>query len=65
MNLVSVGFDWMEEIIILTFRLSLGFWQTVESLGHAALTFLAALVLCLMFESPIHGIEKVLLRRGE
>lgn len=38
--------------------------QTGETLSHVALTFLAALILCLMFESPIHGIEKMLLRRN-
>ncbi|KAG5684438.1 hypothetical protein PVAND_013672 [Polypedilum vanderplanki] len=36
---------------------------TGETLSHVSLTFLAALILCLMFESPIHGIEKILLRR--
>lgn len=39
--------------------------QTTDTLGHAALTFFAAMILCLLFESPIHGIEKILLRRGE
>lgn len=34
-----------------------------ECLSHTVLTFLAALILCLMFESPIHGVEKILLRR--
>lgn len=28
------------------------------------LTFVAAFVLCLIFESPIHGMEKMLLRRN-
>ncbi|XP_053699470.1 nose resistant to fluoxetine protein 6-like [Sabethes cyaneus] len=36
---------------------------TAVTLSHVILTFLAALGLCLMFESPIHGIEKILLRR--
>ncbi|ETN61640.1 hypothetical protein AND_006691 [Anopheles darlingi] len=36
---------------------------TAEALSHIILTFLLALVLCLMFESPIHGLEKILLRR--
>ncbi|XP_052872546.1 nose resistant to fluoxetine protein 6-like [Anopheles cruzii] len=36
---------------------------TGETLSHVILTFLLALVLCLMFESPIHGLEKILLRR--
>ncbi|KAL7029378.1 hypothetical protein ACKWTF_006213 [Chironomus riparius] len=40
------------------------FSLTGETLSHVALTFLAALILCLMFESPIHGIEKILLRRN-
>ncbi|CRK87301.1 CLUMA_CG001103, isoform A [Clunio marinus] len=35
-----------------------------ETLSHVCLTFLAALVLCLLFESPIHGMEKMLLRRS-
>ncbi|CAO1386214.1 unnamed protein product [Diamesa serratosioi] len=35
-----------------------------ETLSHVCLTFLAAFVLCLIFESPIHGIEKMLLRRN-
>lgn len=34
-----------------------------ECLSHTVLTFLAALILCLMFESPIHGVEKILLKR--
>lgn len=34
-----------------------------ETLSHLCLTFIAALVLCLLFESPIHGIEKIFLRR--
>lgn len=38
--------------------------QTGETLSHVALTFLAALILCLMFESPIHGMERILLRRN-
>lgn len=37
--------------------------QLGETLSHVCLTFMAATVLCLMFESPIHGIEKMLLRR--
>uniref|UniRef100_A0A182PNQ7 Nose resistant-to-fluoxetine protein N-terminal domain-containing protein n=1 Tax=Anopheles epiroticus TaxID=199890 RepID=A0A182PNQ7_9DIPT len=36
---------------------------TAESLSHMILTFLLALLLCLMFESPIHGLEKILLSR--
>ncbi|XP_058444521.1 nose resistant to fluoxetine protein 6-like [Malaya genurostris] len=36
---------------------------TAVTLSHVFLTFLAALGLCLMFESPIHGIEKIFLRR--
>uniref|UniRef100_A0A182QX25 Nose resistant-to-fluoxetine protein N-terminal domain-containing protein n=1 Tax=Anopheles farauti TaxID=69004 RepID=A0A182QX25_9DIPT len=34
---------------------------TAESISHMTLTFLLALLLCLMFESPIHGLEKMLL----
>uniref|UniRef100_A0A182K8B2 Nose resistant-to-fluoxetine protein N-terminal domain-containing protein n=1 Tax=Anopheles christyi TaxID=43041 RepID=A0A182K8B2_9DIPT len=36
---------------------------TAESISHMILTFLLALLLCLMFESPIHGLEKLLLSR--
>uniref|UniRef100_A0A182SXU3 Acyltransferase 3 domain-containing protein n=1 Tax=Anopheles maculatus TaxID=74869 RepID=A0A182SXU3_9DIPT len=36
---------------------------TAECISHMILTFLLALLLCLMFESPIHGLEKVLLSR--
>uniref|UniRef100_A0A182M972 Acyltransferase 3 domain-containing protein n=1 Tax=Anopheles culicifacies TaxID=139723 RepID=A0A182M972_9DIPT len=36
---------------------------TAESISHMILTFLLALLLCLMFESPIHGLEKILLSR--
>ncbi|XP_001237269.4 nose resistant to fluoxetine protein 6 [Anopheles gambiae] len=36
---------------------------TAESISHMTLTFLLALLLCLMFESPIHGLEKILLSR--
>ncbi|XP_049276977.1 nose resistant to fluoxetine protein 6-like [Anopheles funestus] len=36
---------------------------TAESIAHMILTFLLALLLCLMFESPIHGLEKILLSR--
>ncbi|XP_058833255.1 nose resistant to fluoxetine protein 6-like isoform X2 [Topomyia yanbarensis] len=39
------------------------FGLTAVTLSHICLTFLAALGLCLMFESPIHGIEKIFLRR--
>lgn len=37
--------------------------QLGETLSHTCLTFLAALILCLLFESPIHGIEKIFLRK--
>ncbi|XP_055612417.1 nose resistant to fluoxetine protein 6-like isoform X2 [Uranotaenia lowii] len=37
--------------------------MTGEALSHVSITFLAALGLCLLFESPIHGLEKILLRR--
>ncbi|GAB0098061.1 nose resistant to fluoxetine protein 6 [Sergentomyia squamirostris] len=36
-----------------------------DALSHTILTFIAALILCLVFESPIHGIEKILLRHDE
>ncbi|XP_052900794.1 nose resistant to fluoxetine protein 6-like [Anopheles moucheti] len=36
---------------------------TAETISHMVLTFLLALLLCLMFESPIHGLEKLLLSR--
>lgn len=35
-----------------------------DTLSHVMVTFIGALILCLVFESPIHGIEKILLRRG-
>ncbi|XP_062539729.1 nose resistant to fluoxetine protein 6-like isoform X2 [Armigeres subalbatus] len=38
--------------------------MTAVTLSHVILTFLSALGLCLVFESPIHGIEKILLRRA-
>ncbi|XP_055540332.1 nose resistant to fluoxetine protein 6-like [Wyeomyia smithii] len=38
---------------------------TAVTLSHVVLTFLTALGLCLMFESPIHGLEKILLRRRQ
>ncbi|EAT32544.1 AAEL015331-PA [Aedes aegypti] len=38
--------------------------QTAVTLSHVILTFLTALGLCLVFESPIHGIEKIFLRRA-
>uniref|UniRef100_A0A182Y7U1 Nose resistant-to-fluoxetine protein N-terminal domain-containing protein n=1 Tax=Anopheles stephensi TaxID=30069 RepID=A0A182Y7U1_ANOST len=37
--------------------------MTAECISHMILTFLLALLLCLMFESPIHGLEKILLSR--
>lgn len=37
--------------------------MTAVTLSHVTLTFLTALGLCLVFESPIHGLEKVFLRR--
>ncbi|KAJ6640289.1 Nose resistant to fluoxetine protein 6 [Pseudolycoriella hygida] len=36
-----------------------------DTLSHVMVTFIGALVLCLVFESPIHGIEKILLRREQ
>lgn len=35
-----------------------------ETISHIVITFLGAMVLCLIFESPIHGIEKIFLRKG-
>ncbi|CAG9765105.1 unnamed protein product [Ceutorhynchus assimilis] len=32
--------------------------------GHLVMTCILAFVLCICFESPIHGIEKILLRKG-
>lgn len=37
---------------------------TGGALSHIMLTMIAALVLCLMFESPIHGLEKILLQKA-
>lgn len=36
-----------------------------ETMSHIFITFLGAMVLCLIFESPIHGIEKIFLRNGK
>lgn len=33
-----------------------------ETASHIMITFIGALILCLIFESPIHGIEKIFLR---
>lgn len=61
-NLVSSSMairDLQNFIFFLLVHIQLG-----ETLSHVSLTFLAALILCLMFESPIHGLEKILLRRS-
>lgn len=34
-----------------------------NAISHMVLTFILALILCITFESPIHGIEKILLKR--
>jgi hypothetical protein len=54
-----------DRFLILTWYLMLThiLLQMGQSFAHVALTFLAALILCLIFESPIHGIEKIILRR--
>lgn len=59
-NLVISSSFIIDKLSVKTFR---SFPQLGETLSHVCLTFLAAIVLCLMFESPIHGIEKMLLRR--
>ncbi|CAG5010480.1 unnamed protein product [Parnassius apollo] len=38
------------------------FTVMANSIAHVVLTFTLALMLCVIFESPIHGIEKMLLR---
>ncbi|CAK1551594.1 unnamed protein product [Leptosia nina] len=38
------------------------FTITANAISHLVLTFFLALILCVMFESPLHGIEKILLR---
>ncbi|XP_053600047.1 nose resistant to fluoxetine protein 6 [Plodia interpunctella] len=38
------------------------FTITANAISHMVLTFLLAFILCITFESPIHGIEKILLR---
>lgn len=43
-------------------RLNLSFFQMANAISHIILTFFLAALLCLTFESPIHGIEKILLR---
>lgn len=32
-------------------------------MGHFVITFLLAFIVCICFESPIHGLEKLLLSR--
>ncbi|XP_026467407.1 O-acyltransferase like protein-like [Ctenocephalides felis] len=32
-----------------------------DCLSHLCLTFLGALILCVMFESPMHGLQKILI----
>ncbi|XP_022126987.2 nose resistant to fluoxetine protein 6 [Pieris rapae] len=39
------------------------FTIAANAISHLVLTFFLALILCIMFESPLHGIEKILLRR--
>ncbi|KAJ3617101.1 hypothetical protein MTP99_009098 [Tenebrio molitor] len=34
-----------------------------QSLSHIVLTFSLAFVICILFESPIHGLEKILLKK--
>nr|CAI5836893.1 unnamed protein product [Callosobruchus analis] len=36
---------------------------TCKILGHIILTYVVAFFLCILFESPIHGLEKILLRK--
>lgn len=38
------------------------FFQMAAAVSHIILTFVLALMLCIMFESPLHGIEKILLK---
>ncbi|CAH2063670.1 unnamed protein product, partial [Iphiclides podalirius] len=38
------------------------FTMMANSVAHIILTFFLAIILCVIFESPIHGIEKILLR---
>ncbi|KOB64652.1 Nose resistant to fluoxetine protein 6, partial [Operophtera brumata] len=37
--------------------------MTATAISHILLTFFLAIILCLSFESPLHGIEKILLRK--
>ncbi|XP_068628049.1 nose resistant to fluoxetine protein 6-like [Battus philenor] len=39
------------------------FTMVANSIAHLTLTFVLAVILCVIFESPIHGIEKILLRK--
>lgn len=34
------------------------------SLSHTILTFSLAFLMCIFFESPIHGLEKIFLKKG-
>ncbi|XP_039746468.1 nose resistant to fluoxetine protein 6-like [Pararge aegeria] len=38
------------------------FTIAANAISHIVLTFLLALILCIIFEAPLHGIEKILLR---
>ncbi|XP_045764133.1 nose resistant to fluoxetine protein 6 [Maniola jurtina] len=38
------------------------FTIAANAISHIVLTFFLALILCIIFESPLHGIEKILLR---
>ncbi|XP_047546002.1 nose resistant to fluoxetine protein 6-like [Vanessa atalanta] len=38
------------------------FTVAANAISHIVLTFFLALILCIIFESPLHGIEKILLR---
>ncbi|XP_038213204.1 nose resistant to fluoxetine protein 6-like [Zerene cesonia] len=38
------------------------FTISANAISHLVLTFFLALILCITFESPLHGIEKILLR---
>lgn len=61
-NLVSIL-----EIDLLSKRrnyLSLILFQSVLVVAHVILSYTLAFIVCVLFESPIHGLEKILLRRG-
>lgn len=40
------------------------FLQACTVLAHLIITFFLAFIICILFESPIHGLEKILLSKS-